>query len=51
MAARIRPAERADADRSIYGPLVASTPISFEVDPPSVGVVADRIEATLREHP
>jgi len=35
----------------IYGPVVATTAISFEVDPPSGDEMAARIAETLREHP
>lgn len=50
---RIRPAARTDAAavRSIYGPVVETTAISFEVEPPSTAEIEARIESTLREHP
>lgn len=53
MDGRIRLATPNDAAavRSIYAPFVETTAISFEVDPPSVEEMADRIEATLRERP
>lgn len=37
--------------RAIYAPFVETTPISFEVEPPSVAAMADRIETTLQEYP
>lgn len=36
---------------AIYGPVVASTPASFEVDPPDAGEMARRIAQTTRTHP
>lgn len=50
---RIRLAAPADAAaiREIYAPFVETTPISFEVEPPSTAEMADRIETTLREYP
>jgi phosphinothricin acetyltransferase len=49
----IRLAEPDDAAfiAAIYGPIVESTPISFETDPPSAAEMARRIEQTLRFHP
>jgi L-amino acid N-acyltransferase YncA len=35
----------------IYGPIVASTPISFEVDPPGEREMARRIDETLATYP
>jgi phosphinothricin acetyltransferase len=47
---RVADADDAPAIRSIYAPFV-ETPVTFEVDPPSVGEVADRIETTTQRHP
>lgn len=41
----------AEAVRAIFAPFVESTPISFEVETPSVPEMADRIDTTLRTHP
>lgn len=53
MRTALRPAETDDAPaiRSVYAPYVENTPISFEVDPPSVAELAERVESTLREYP
>lgn len=49
----IRVATPADGEavRSIFAPFVESTAISFEVEPPTVSEMADRIETTVRTHP
>lgn len=41
----------AAAVQGIYAPVVERTPISFELVPPTVHEIADRIAATLRTHP
>lgn len=53
MERRIRVATPDDsaAIRSIYVPFVESTPISFEVEPPTTAEMAERIETTLRRYP
>ncbi|MFN1127067.1 GNAT family N-acetyltransferase [Halobacterium salinarum] len=48
---RLATREDAPAIRSIYVPFVESTPISFEVDPPTTTEMAERIETTLRKYP
>lgn len=40
-----------DAIARIYAPMVATTPISFEVDPPSGEQMAARVSGTLPDHP
>jgi phosphinothricin acetyltransferase len=49
----LRPAERRDAEHitSIYAPIVRDTAISFEVDPPSSDMIANRVEATQQRYP
>jgi phosphinothricin acetyltransferase len=49
----IRPAtvDDAAAIAGIYGPVVATSPASFEIEPPSRGEMARRIEQTTRTHP
>ncbi len=49
----LRPAERRDAEAiaKIYAPIVRDTAISFETDPPSAAVMAERIESTLHRRP
>ena len=49
----IRVAAPADADAiaAIYAPIVASTPISFELEPPTAGEMRQRIVATLERLP
>jgi L-amino acid N-acyltransferase YncA len=37
--------------QAIYGPIVTSTPISFEWEPPTAEEMARRVRATLPEHP
>lgn len=51
--ANVRIADVADAQEiaAIYAPIVAATAISFEIDPPSVDEMAERIARTLRTHP
>lgn len=50
---QIRMATRDDAlaVQTIYAPIVAGTPISFEEDVPTVEEIADRIGSVLRTHP
>lgn len=43
-------ADDASAIRAIYAPIVESTAISFEIEPPSVDDLADRIDAALGTH-
>jgi L-amino acid N-acyltransferase YncA len=49
----VRPATVDDAASiaAIYGPVVASTPASFEIDPPGGDEMARRIETTTATHP
>lgn len=49
----IRVATRADAEQvlAIYGPLIESTVITFEIEVPSVGEIANRIEDVLKKWP
>jgi len=49
----IRPAGENDASAiaEIYAPYVLETAITFETEPPSVGVMAERISKTLETHP
>jgi len=49
----LRPAERRDAGAiaAIYAPIVRDTFISFETEPPTVEVMADRIETIQRRYP
>lgn len=49
----IRPVrvEDAAAIQAIYAPIVADTPISFEIEPPTVAEMARRIEATRELYP
>lgn len=47
MEVRLATPADAEAVHAIYAPLVAGTPISFEVEPPTVAEMARRIEATL----
>jgi len=50
---RLRVADPADGDAiaGIYGPMVAATAVSFELDPPTGQAMADRVAATLPDHP
>ena len=49
----IRPALPDDAAAfvAIVSPIIANTTISFELDPPSVEAMRDRITETLRRYP
>jgi len=53
MAAIIRLAEAADAEQvaAIYAPVVASTAISFEMEPPDTEETRRRIASTLERYP
>jgi L-amino acid N-acyltransferase YncA len=42
--------EDAEACAAIYAPYVENTAITFEIDPPTVDVMAERIESALRTH-
>ena len=48
---RLARAEDAKAVQAIYAPIVRDTPISFEVEPPSVDEMGARIETTLTRYP
>jgi phosphinothricin acetyltransferase len=50
---RIRSVNTRDAEAvlAIYGPIVATTAISFETEIPSVSEIADRIEMATATHP
>jgi phosphinothricin acetyltransferase len=50
---RVRVATPADADAitAIYAPIVATTAISFEIEPPTVDQMRERIETTLQRFP
>jgi phosphinothricin acetyltransferase len=49
----VRVAEERDAEEiaAIYAPIVASTPISFELEPPSADELRRRIRETLTRYP
>lgn len=49
----LRVADPADAGaiRDVYAPYVESTPISFEVEPPTVAAMRERVETTLERYP
>ena len=49
----IRPAQDDDgaAIAAVYAPYVRDTPVSFEEEPPSAAVMAERIIGTLSTHP
>ena len=49
----IRPAQANDgaAVAAVYGPYVRDTAVSFEVEPPTGAVMAERIIGTLGTHP
>ncbi|MBR0796836.1 N-acetyltransferase [Bradyrhizobium jicamae] len=49
----IRPAREADAAgvAAVYAPYVRDTAVSFEAEPPSATVMAERIAGTLATHP
>lgn len=53
MVESIRVAEPADAEEiaAIYAPIVETSHVSFEIDPPSTGEIEDRIAETLAEYP
>jgi phosphinothricin acetyltransferase len=53
MTAIIRPATSADAPgvQAIYAPIVRETAISFELEPPTVGEMGERIAKTLEHWP
>ncbi len=53
MTALLRPARADDAGAvaAIYAPIVRDTPISFEIDPPSLEEMRRRIETTSDVHP
>lgn len=50
---RIRTAQLSDAAaiQAIYAPIVRSTPISFETEPPTVAEIERRIAVTLQRYP
>lgn len=48
---RLATAQDAAALAEIYGPIVASTPISFEIEPPDAAEMARRITETLVAYP
>jgi phosphinothricin acetyltransferase len=48
---RLAGADDAAQIQAIYAPIVRDTPISFEVEPPSVEEMRQRIEKTLRQYP
>jgi len=50
---KVRVAERQDAGAvaAIYAPIVREKAISFETDPPTPDIMADRIETTLQRYP
>jgi len=48
---RLATPDDAQAIQSIYAPFVESTPISFEIEPPTTTEMAERIETTLRQYP
>jgi L-amino acid N-acyltransferase YncA len=53
MSASVRLARPEDAESiaAIYAPIVASTTISFELEPPSVDEMRNRIENTVKALP
>ena len=51
MLLRVATTEDAEAIAAIYAPIVRDTVISFEVDPPTVDQMAERIGKTLDTHP
>lgn len=51
MELRLATAADAGGVAEIYRPIVASTPISFEIDPPSEEEIARRICEALRTYP
>ena len=48
---RVATTDDAGAVHRIYAPFVESTPITFEVEPPTTSEMADRIETTLEDYP
>ncbi|HEX8992667.1 MAG TPA: GNAT family N-acetyltransferase, partial [Anaerolineales bacterium] len=50
---RVRCAERRDAEGvlAIYAPIVRQTTISFELEPPSLEQMRERIESTIQRFP
>lgn len=51
MNVRLATAADAEAVHAIYAPVVAQTPVSFEVEPPTVDEMRRRIETTLPMFP
>jgi phosphinothricin acetyltransferase len=53
LAPAVRPAEESDAAAiaEIYAPYVRDTAISFETEPPTAAIMAQRIARTLETHP
>jgi L-amino acid N-acyltransferase YncA len=51
MLLRVATTDDAEAIAPIYAPIVRDTIISFEVDPPTVDQMAERIGKTLKTHP
>jgi L-amino acid N-acyltransferase YncA len=51
LAFRTATAADAEAIHAIYAPIVERTAISFELEPPDIGEVARRIEATTAKYP
>ena len=51
MTIRIAEAQDAEAIQAIYAPIVAETAISFEIEPPTVAQMRERIIETLRHFP
>ena len=51
MQIRIAQADDAAAVQAIYAPVVQNTPISFEVEPPGIDEMRQRIERTLTQFP
>lgn len=50
---RLRFAAGSDAEGilTIYGPIVRTSPASFQLEPPSIEAMTAKIEATMRMHP
>lgn len=48
---RVARPDDAPAIQAIYAPIVASTMISFELEPPSIDAMAERIATTLARYP
>jgi phosphinothricin acetyltransferase len=51
MRLRVADPEDGDALAGIYGPMVATTAVSFELDPPSGTEMGERVADTLPDHP